>query len=600
MLTWVLAAVAGLAIAVLLYGWRASREVPRRIGLVSLRGAAMALVLALVLDAPAGARRAPGPLVALDVSASWLRGGDTALWRRARAAVRAAGADSLLLFGDSVRSGRIPARPSDERTLARSLGERALGAGRPLVLVTDGELDDPDALPAFPAGSRIEVLAHRPARDLAIAALDAPRSAVSGDTVELRITLRVGDLPVPAGTLRVGAGGRPLATVPIPALPARAERLQAVRVPLAVPPGATSLTAVATVDGDAERRNDTLTVSLDVSRAAGAVLVSTSPDLDARFVLPVLRGAVALPTRAYFRVAPGAWREDGSLAPVSEEVVRGALREAPLAILHGDTSYFGPPRRAATGSLVLIAPPTDSTGEWYPVSAPPSPIAAAIAGIPWDSLPPLGVAGHPPAGDWEGLTVARARRFDRRPAIVGTATGRRVVVVGATGLWRWAFRGGVSADAFATLWGSIFDWLSAERPDPRAAVPAGGVIRSGERIRWRKGSGTDTVVVARLRRRGSAREDSVTLRFGSGVTMAESDPLPAGTYDVRIPGGAAVLAVNASAELLPRAPTVRAGSVGGSLALGDRPGLRDRGWAYLAVLAALCAEWLLRRRQGLR
>jgi hypothetical protein len=205
-----------------------------------------------------------------------------------------------------------------------------------------------------------------------------------------------------------------------------------------------------------------------------------------------------------------------------------------------------------------------------------------------------------PPGAWEGLSVALARQFERRPAIVGSEGGRRVVVVGASGFWRWQFRGGSSADAYAALWGSIFDWLSAERSDPRGAIPAEGVMRAGDRIRWRRGSGSDSVVVALLQRRGAARADSVVLRFGAGGTVTESDPLPAGVYDVRVPGGAAVLVVNASRELLPRAPTVRSGSIGGAVAYSDQPRLRDRGWAYLLILAALCAEWLLRRRLGLR
>lgn len=600
MLTWLVATVAGLAIAVLLYGWREPRGISRRVPLIALRGLALALLIALALDAPAGPRRALAPLVALDASASWLRGGDSALWRQARARARGLASDSLVLFGDSVRAARPPDAPSDVATRARPLAERALGAGRPLLLLTDGELDDPSALQSFPAGSRIEVLRHPPARDLAVVSLEAPRAVVSGDTLEVRVTLRNGDVAVPGGRLVVQAGGRPMASVPFDAFPPHAERMQTVRVPFTGPPRPTVLAAVVDAADDVERRNDTLAVPIDVARAAGAVLASTSPDFDARFLLPVLRGAVALPTRAYFRVAPGAWRQDGTLGPVSERVVRDALRDAPLAILHGDTSYFGPPRAVTTGSLALVAPPTDSTGEWYAVTAPPSPIAAPLGGIPWDSLPPITVSARVPQGGWDGLEVARARQFDRRPAIAGTAEGRRVVVIGASGLWRWEFRGGSSADAYAALWGSIFDWLSAERPDPRGAIPAEGVVRAGDVIRWRRGTRADSTVVAVLRRRGTSRDDSVTLRFGRGATVAESDPLPAGVYDVRVPGGSAVLVVNASRELLPREPVVRAGAIGGATALGEPPRLRDRGWAYLLLLAALCGEWLLRRKHGLR
>ncbi|HEX6535407.1 MAG TPA: hypothetical protein VF041_12495 [Gemmatimonadaceae bacterium] len=599
MLPWLVAVAGGVVIAVGVYGWREPRVLARRLPLVALRAFAIAILVALALDAPAGARHPLPPLVALDASASWLRDGDSALWRRARDRARSFG-DSIVLFGDSVRRAPLPRAPSDAASRARPLAERALGAGRPLVLITDGELDDPAALPTFPAGSRLEVLARPPALDVGLVTLDAPRAVVSGDTLEVRVALRAGSRAVPAGSLSMRAGARVLVTRPVDSLAPNAERTETVRVPFAGAPGPTVLSAVVHVPGDAEPRNDTLSVPLDVSRAAGAVLASTSPDYDARFVIPVLRGAVALPTRAYFRVAPGQWRQEGSLTPVAESAVRGALHDAPLAILHGDTSYFGAPRAVTTGSLALIAPPADSTGEWYAVAAPPSPIAAALSGIQWDSLPPVTISARPLTGDWEGVVVARARQFERRPAIVGSGTGRRVAVIAAAGLWRWQFRGGASADAYAALWGSIFDWLSAERPDPRGAIPAEGVVRAGDPIRWRRGSGKDSVVVVVVRRRGTTRENSVSLRFGRGGTVAESDPLPAGVYDARVSGGTAVVVVNASRELLPRSPTVRAGAVGGAVAYGDQPRLRDQGLAYLLLLAALCAEWLLRRRGGMR
>jgi hypothetical protein len=211
-----------------------------------------------------------------------------------------------------------------------------------------------------------------------------------------------------------------------------------------------------------------------------------------------------------------------------------------------------------------------------------------------------------PRSDWEGLLATLGRSPERRPVIVGLEQPRRTVVVGGAGFARWQFRGGTSADAFAALWGSIFDWLSAERTDRRAAVPADAVVRAGDRVRWRRGAvavgrADDSVVVAVLRRRGApARADSLSLRFGASGTVVETDPMPAGVYDVGVPGGAALLVVNASRELLPQSPTVRSGATGGAPPAGDRPHLRDRGWAYLVVLAALCAEWLGRRRLGLR
>src|SRR5688500_8932097 len=103
MLIWVLAAVAGIAIAVVAYGWRDPRHVPERALPAALRAGALMLLIAALLDAPAGPARAPRPLVALDASESWLVGRDSAAWATALDRARAIGGDSLLVFGDSVR-----------------------------------------------------------------------------------------------------------------------------------------------------------------------------------------------------------------------------------------------------------------------------------------------------------------------------------------------------------------------------------------------------------------------------------------------------------------------------------------------------------------
>ncbi len=600
MSSWVVAAVAAIALALVLYGWREPGGLARRAPLIALRAVAFALVIALLLDAPAGAARPVAPFVALDVSASWRRGDDTAAWRAAVRQARAAPHDSLYLFGDSARVGDVPEQPSDRSSRARPAIERALAAGRPLTIVTDGELDDPAELTALPAGSRIEVVARQPSIDVAVIALDAPRAVVGGDTVEVRATVRAAERPPGTTQVVFALNGRVLATVPIESLPPRGERTVSARVQLSSPDGP-HVFAAALAGDDAEPSNDTLATVIDIARAARAVLVSTRPDLDARFVTTVLRGAISLPTRAYFRVTPDEWRLEGPLTPIGENEVRRAVREAPLLVLHGDTAHFGAPRSVTTGALALMPNVRDTSGEWYPVAAPASPISSALSGIPWDSLPPLAAGGGTPRGDWEGLVVARARQFDRRAVISGVERPRRIVTVGAAGFWRWRFRGGRSADAYDALWGSIFDWLAAQRTDARAAVPADAIVREGDAVRWARGSGTDSTVRLQLRRRGEpARVDSVTLRFEASSTIAESPALTAGVYDVGIAGGAAILVVNGARELLPRLPTVQSGNVGEGAVTGDRPRLRDKGWPILLALLALCAEWLLRRRSGLR
>ena len=167
-------------------------------------------------------------------------------------------------------------------------------------------------------------------------------------------------------------------------------------------------------------------------------------------------------------------------------------------------------------------------------------------------------------------------------------------------MWRWRFRGGVSADAFAALWGGIFDWMATGGDDRRGAVPATAWTRAGEPVVWRRGARRDSVVVATLRSINGTRVDSVTLHFPGDAILAESPPLPMGEYNVTVPGGSARLVIAQSREWLPRKPSVKSGSIGTSRAGGLAPPLRDAWWAYVLVLAALCAEWLLRRRVGLR
>ena len=595
---WLIALVAGIVVALIQYGWRDLRSGWGVLPVAALRTGAVALIVALLLDAPIARPTPISAWAALDASRSMVRG-DSTLWRAARDSARAVRAESTLVFGDSARRGDTVSTPRDETSELRPAVERALGAGHPLTVLTDGEIDDPEAARTLPAGSRVVVLPRAKRHDLAIASIDVPRAVISGDTVEMRVGLAAGNAGARAGALALSLDGRPVATAAVDSLGPFGERTVDVKARLDGPAGPAALRAVVSTPDDAEPRNDTLVASIDLSRAASAVFVSTSPDFDARYALAVLRGALAIPTRGYFRVAPGEWRVDGPLTPVSEETVRAALHDAPVAIIHGDTAAFGAPRSATLGPLALIV--TGATnGEWYPSDAPASPLAPALSGVVWDSLPPLGLAATPPKGDWVGVEARLARGQEARAVVVGTDKPRRVAIVAASGLWRWSFRGGAAADAFTALWGSIFDWLAAERADRRAAVPDERLVRAGDPVRWRRGSASDSLVTVVVRARGSARVDTMTLRFPSGVNVVESPPLAAGLYDVSTRGGVALLAVNPSRELLPRAPRLASTTIRGSVATNAVPRVRDAGWIYALAIVLLCAEWIVRRRRGMR
>jgi hypothetical protein len=598
MTAWLIAAGLGAAAAILQYARLRAPSAARRVGLAVLRALALTLAIALLLDAPLGRPRPALPWVFVDASMSMGRE-NAPLWRAAWDSALAIRSESVWVFGDTVRRGDRNAPPTDAASRVRPIVERTMVTGRPVVLITDGEVQDSNALDGLSNGSRVLVLARTPHRDVAVVTMDAPRAAVDGDSLAVRVTLAAGAEGAAAGSVTMMLDQQTLGRWPLEPMSAWGERQYDLRVRASGVQGPGILRAIVASAGDAEPRNDTLAATIELSRAASAVFVSTSPDQDARFAIAVLRGTLALPTRGFLRVAPGNWRHEGTLAPATEREVRQAVKDAPVAILHGDTSIFGPPQSTTFGPLALMVPPDVDDGEWYPSATPVSPLSGALAAVPLESLPPIS-AGQPARGDWVGVEARRGREPVRRPIVVGRDSPRRTVTVTGSGFWRWRFRGGASADAYAALWGGIFDWLAAERADRRGAVPDESAVRAGQTIRWRRGSSADSLVRIVLQRRRSGGPDTLVLRFAAGAAIQETPPLPQGTYDVLVPGGRTMLVVNAAPELLPNRPRLRSGDVGRRARADDARRARSVGALYALVILLLCAEWLARRRAGLR
>ena len=527
MLSWIIALAAGLALAALAYRLRPA---PNAATVYALRAFAGTAMVALLLDAPLGPSRPLAPWVGLDVSTSWRAGGDAAQWTAARAVVdslESAGADSVILFGDSLRADSIPDVPSDIASRVGPLVDAAMAAGRPLVLVTDGMLDDPERISRLPRGSQVRVVTAAARPDAAIALLDAPGGALGGDTVPVRVVAKAGAAGSAATMLELRLDDRVISATPLPAMEAYEEREVRVAVPVPATDATRNLSA-ALGGGDAVAENDTASAPLVVSGAAAATFISSAPDQDARFALSVLRGTRRGPVQAFWRVAPGQWRTDGSLRPASEAAVRQAAASAPLLVLHGDTAIFGAPRALGRGALVLFAPPAPGD-DYYPAGTGDSPLAAVLSGVPWDSLPPLDVAPMAPRGA-PAVIARRARRFEERTVFHLEDGARRTVIVPASGLWRWRLRGGRASDAFDAVWGSVFDWVGTE---PRSGAPLGARAK-------------------------------------------------------------------ASAEWVPRRATVASGAVGDGVPMDRAPRALTAWWLAAAAIVALCAEWLLRRKIGLR
>ena len=528
MLSWILALAAGLALAALAYRVRPAAPAAT---VFALRAFAGTVMVALLLDAPLGPSRPLAPWVGLDVSSSWRAGGDPTQWATARALVdslRAAGADSVILFGDSLRSDTVPTVPRDLASRVGPLVDAATAAGRPLVLVTDGMLDDPERIARLPRGSQVRVVSATARPDAAIALLDAPGGALGGDTVPVRIVAKAGAAGSLATVIELRLDDRVISSTPLPALDAFEEHEVRVAMPVPASDGTRRLHAALVASSDAVAENDSASAPLVVSGAAAATFISSTPDQDARFALAVLRGTRRGPVQAFWRVAPGQWRTDGSLRPATESAVRQAAASAPLLVLHGDTAIFGNPRTLGRGALVLFTPPVAGE-DYYPVGTGDSPVAAVLSGVPWDSLPPLDVAPMAPRGA-PAVIARRARRFEERTLFHLEDGSRRTVIVPASGLWRWRLRGGRASDAFDAVWGSVFDWAGAE-------------ARSGSRVEAR---------------------------------------------------------AKTSTEWVPRRATVVSGAVGEGVPMDRAPRALTAWWLAAAAIVALCAEWLLRRRIGLR
>lgn len=626
MTRWALAAAIALLVAWLAYARSATPGQRGKVALLAaIRFAAVLLVAAMVLGAPSAPPTPAAPLVAIDVSSSWRRaGGDDssrvdsvrAQWQRA--ILSGGAADNLvMLLGDSLREmeqgdlARV--LPNDAASRIRPAIDRAAALGRPLLLVTDGEVDDPESLSEAPIGSSVRVPVREARQDVALSDLTVPSDASAGDTLQVAALIASGATTSGEGRLLLTLDGVAAGNVAIPTLGAFSTTR--VTLPLPLPRGSRTalLRATLEVAGDVEPRNDTLSASIEIGDRPPAVFVSTAPDLDVREVLVVLRGALALPTRAYLRIAPGVWREEGSLAPIREEDVRARATAAGLLIVHGDTSWAPPSAGRARGARALWtpAPPTAlaragevaRAAEWYASSAPPSPLSASLSGLPWDSLPPLTLAGLP-RGAITVLAAQLGRRGEAVPAIAAREDGgMRTLVISGSGYAGWALRGGRSAEAFTALWGTMFDWLAVGRGDLRAARPASAWMRAGDAVQWRRG-GTDSLVSVVVTRRttgaASTSADTVRLRFAPGTVSATSPALAAGVYDARTIGGSAVLVVNASREWVPRAPSVRDGPLSAGALSTDAPRLADRWWPFLAALVLLSVEWIARRLVGLR
>jgi hypothetical protein len=178
----------------------------------------------------------------------------------------------------------------------------------------------------------------------------------------------------------------------------------------------------------------------------------------------------------------------------------------------------------------------------------------------------------------------------------------------ASGFWRWNARAGAPREAYRRLWSGVAGWLLAGDPAGAAVEirPERWVGPRGEPVTWwMPGSTPDSVRLEIFDSTGAVAVDTTLATGGDASTR----PLPEGTYGYRATSengvrGEGRFDVEArSEEMLPLAVAPRppaAPDRGPRAAGADGRPLRTGPWLYLLVLLLLSAEWVGRRRAGLR
>ena len=581
------------------------------VGLAALRTVGLGALVLLLFNPARGVRMTGGPpTVLLDASLSMAAAGGN--WAAALDTARAlAGADGLLLrFGTEVSSFDTLGPADGLSRVGRALSETRARGG-PVIVVSDGELSDARTLPpTLLAGASWVLLPRDTAASAALLDVHLPEQALVRDSIPITVTIGTwGALGAGTATLEVVEGERRLQVleVELPPPPGTARR-QLTLAPGALRRGAHVLRFHLRAEGDAEPRDNVRDRTVSVTDEPGVVVIVDPPDWEGRFLVRALRQVSGASVRGYTRPDSGRWVEMQSLVPVEERAVRAAARRAGLLVVRGGVetqlaeNRIGPVWNWPAGSDSLSH---FYAGDWYVERATPtSPLAGRLAGVAWDSLPPLsGVVPLAPAnGEWIGLTARQGRRGVARPALVGSERdGRRELTTVGGGLWRWAFRGGAANEAYRALIAAGVDWLLRSELAPRGApLTASGVVPRGVPVafRWRGRPVPDSVVVSLA---GDSAGTAV-LRFDpEGTALVSLEP---GVYRWAAAGAAAggasgvTVVESYSSEFVPGAVMNQPSAAADVFRLLAVPA-RQRWWLFLVALLAFAGEWAWRQRRGL-
>jgi len=564
----------------------------------TLRAIAWSVLGILVLDLScARPPEAIRPLVLLDASLSMAGAGSQ--WAAARAAATALG--EVRIVGALTRDSA----PAGGRSLMSSALAGAVAGGRPIWLVTDGEIEDAtDVPPDVWARTGVKLVARTRRPDLSISRVSGPERVAIGDTLRLEVDVTGFDLPDRRHVgVEVRSGDARWMTGSVPLSGGSGTTTLELVLGDNVPPGNHLLSIGLRDAGDQEPRTDVRLHALTVMATPGVVVVAAPGDWESRFLFRTIGEVASLPVRGFMALDATRWVRMGDFTPVSAGDVDQAVQRADVLVQIGDLAerYRRVPARGRWDwvSSTRSAAPTE--GDWYLVAAIASPMAGAFIGLPVDSFPPaVGLSALTPGPrDWVALTAQRSRRGSERPAVIGRdSAGRREVLVGVAGLWRWAFRGGSSDQAYRAWVAATVTWLLGGTDSVTGrARPVRAVVQQGRPVVFERLRSDSTPLRIELRGEGSGRTD--TLEFdGAGRAFLTLEP---GRYDYRLEGGGrGLLGVEQySDEWLPR-PVAVAERPPTAEPPSSRAPLRDRWWLFGIAIATLSGEWWWRRRAGLR
>jgi len=585
------------------------------LGLAALRAVALGALVLLVWNPTAARVEAGGggapPLVLLDASLSLA--GHGGRWRDALDTARALAQGGLIWrFGERV-AGFDTLPPTDGASRLAPALDAAAARGGPVTVVTDGAIADlADIAPDLVRRARLVVLPRAPFFDAFVASVEGPRRVSAGDTIRLRVTYgtagkREAGKGRETAVLAASVAGRRIASrvvdLPDSGIVSTDLPFPVSRFPF---PGWVALAVGLEGVGDGESRDDARVFVLEVSPQPSVVLLASPPDWETRFLARTLEDVARVPVRTFIEAEPGGnrWRDAATLESRAPGDVARAVAGAALVVEAGDPATFS--RFSPKGAVLLWPGARRLDGDWYvqPPATGPSPLAGALAGVAWDSLPPAtSLAELPPDSSATVALAARlARRGPPRPVVtLSERAGARRAVIAAGGLYRWAFRGGASGDAYRALVAGLVDWLLEQGAGSRERfLPVTYEVPNGMPVLWRwTGSGEPRDVVVSLARNAAPRVD--TLRFDAGGRAELRLPPGVYRYAASDGGGAerGIVAVDTySDEWRPAVPVLASqpGTPGERL---TSVALRDRLWLFVVAIAAFAAEWAWRRREGL-